>query len=286
VKWPVGIQKGFLMIEQPNTREQTPQPGQPVLPAYPAEKRYFHTGQQPPAWPPQYTQPGTTPTFTNVSDAFQKLGHFWHKDAAYKVLMIAVALVVLSGFLFMALGATSLLQGLGFVSQNVTIPQNPSAEARVTGTVDLHPTFPTPSGGNGTSKSSLPPPSSSYYPPSTSDSTPTPQPTQSAQLTVQITSIPSQVPNSSRVLVGVATSQPQINVNLQVYYNAPPYSYTSIARVTDGSGNAVIPWRVAVTARGLKNVVATVVAVATDQNGQRVISAPVQVIVNINGFGG
>src|SRR5260370_42395125 len=71
--------------------------------------------------------------------------------------MIAVAAVVLSGILFMALGTTSLLQGLGFLSQNVIVPQNPSAEAHITGTVDLHPTFPTPSGGNGTSKSSQPP---------------------------------------------------------------------------------------------------------------------------------
>jgi hypothetical protein len=274
------------MIERPNTQEQTPQPGQLVLPAYPGEKQYIHAGQQPPAGLSQYTHLGTTPTFTDISNLFQQLSHFWHKDAAYKVLMIAVAVVVLSGLLFMTLGTTSLLQGLGFISQNVTVPQNPSAEARVTGTVDLRPTFPTPSGGNGTSKSSQPPPSSSYYPPTSSDSTPTPQPTPSAQLTVQITSIPSRVSNLSSVFVSVATSEPQIDVRLQVYYNAPPYTYTSISRTTDGSGNAVIPWHVQVTTRGTKNVIATVVAVATDQNGQRVISQPVQVIVAISGFGG
>ena len=274
------------MIERPNTQEQTPQPGQLVLPAYPGEEQYIHAGQQPPAGPSQYTYPGTPPAFTNVSNSFQQLGHFWHKDATYKVLMIAVAVVVLSGILFMTLGTTSLLQGLGFISQNVTVPQNPSAEARAIGTVDLRPTFPTPSGGNGTNKSSQPPPSSSYYPPTSSDSTPTPQPTSSAQLTVQITSIPSQVPNRSAVLVSVTTSVPQIDVRLQVYYNAPPYTYTSIARTTDGSGNAVIPWHIQVTVRGTKNVIATVVAVATDQNGQRVISQPVQVMVNTSSFGG
>ncbi len=282
----MGIQKGFLMIEQPNTQEQTPQSRQLVLPAYPGEKQGVNIGQQPPAGPSQYTQFGTTPTFTDISNSFQKLGHFWHKDAAYKVLIIAVAGVVLSGILFMALSTASLLQGLGFISQNVTVPQNPSAEARAIGTVDLRPTFPTPSGGNGTNKSSQPPPSSSYYPPTSSDSTPTPQPTSSAQLTVQITSIPSQVPNRSAVLVSVTTSVPQIDVRLQVYYNAPPYTYTSIARTTDGSGNAVIPWHIQVTVRGTKNVIATVVAVAKDQNGQRVISQPVQVMVNTSSFGG
>ena len=274
------------MIEQPNTQEQTPQSRQLVLSENPGEEQGVNIGQRPPAGPSQYTHLGTTPTFTDISNSFQKLGHFWHKDAAYKVLMIAVAGVVLSGILFMALSTTSLLQGLGFLSQNVTVPQNPSAEARVTGTVDLRPTFPTPSGGNGTSKSSLPPPSSSYYPPTSPDSTPTPQSTPPSQLTVQITSIPSQVSNRSRVLVSVTASAPQINVGLQVYYNAPPYSYTSIARTTDGGGNAVIPWRVEVTVRGTKNVIATVVAVATDQSGQRVTSQPVQVTVNTSGFGG
>jgi len=270
------------MIEQPNTQEQGPRPGQLVLPVHPAEEQGVNIGQPPPAGPSQYAHFATTSTFTNIANSFQKLGRFWRKDAAYKVLMIAVAAVVLSGILFMALGTTSLLQGLGFLSQNVIVPQNPSAEAHITGTVDLHPTFPTPSGGNGTSKSSQPPPSSSSYPPPSSDSTPTAP----VQLTVQITNIPPQVPNRSRVFVNVITSGPQIDVKLQVFYNAPPYTYTSVTRTTDGSGNAVIPWRVQVTARGSGSVIATVQAVATDQNGQRVVSQPVQVIVTITGFGG
>ena len=275
------------MIEQPNTQGQRPRPGQLVLPVHPAEEQGVNIGQLPPAGPSQYAHFATTSTFTNIAGSFQKLGRFWRKDAAYKVLMIAVAAVVLSGILFMALGSASLLQGLGFLSQNVIVPQNPSAEARVAGTVDLHPTFPTPSGGNGTSKSSQPPPgSSSYLPPTSTDSTPTPQPTAPAQLTVQITSIPSQVPNRSRVLVSVTTSEPQINVELQVYYNAPPYSYTSITRTTDGSGNVTLPWRVQVTARGTGSIVAIVQAVATDQNGQRVVSPAVKVIVTTSGAGG
>jgi len=283
----MGIQKGFLMIEQPNTQGQRPRPGRLVLPVHPAEEQGVNIGQLPPAGPSQYAHFATTSTFTNIASSFQKLGRFWRKDAAYKVLMIAVAAVVLSGILFMALGSASLLQGLGFLSQNVIVPQNPSAEARVTGTVDLHPTFPTPSGGNGTSKSSQPPPgSSSYLPPTSTDSTPTPQPTASAQLTVQITSIPSQVPNRSTVLVSVTTSEPQIDVKLQVYYNAPPYTYTGITRTTDGGGNVTLPWRVQVTARGIGSIAAIVQAVATDQNGQRVVSPAVKVIVITSGAGG
>ena len=274
------------MIEQPNTHEQTSQPGQLVLPVPPAEEQGMNIGQPPPVGPSQDIQPGTTSTFTNIANSFQKLGRFWRKDAANKVVMLAVTAVVLSGILFMALGSASLLHGLGFFSQNVIVPQNPSAEARVTGTVDLHPTFPTPSGGHGTSESSQPPPSSSYYPPTSPDSTPTLPPTGPGQLTVQITSIPSQVPNRSRVLVNVTTSEPQIDVELQIYYNVPPYSYTSITRTTDDSGNAIIPWRVQVTARGISGVVAIVQAIAIDQNGQRVVSPAVQVIVTTSGIGG
>lgn len=274
------------MIEQPNTQEQTLPPGQLVLPAYPGEEQHMNIGQPPPTGPSRYTHFATTSTFTNIADSFQKLGRFWRKDAAYKVLMIAVAAVVLSGILFMALGSASLLQGLGFLSQNGIVPQNPSAEARVTGTVDLHPTFPTPSGGNGTGKSSQPPPSSSYFPPGSSDVTPTPTPQPTAQLTVQITSIPPQVPNNSRVLVSVTASEPQIDVRLQVYYNAPPYSYTSVTRATDGSGNVILPWRVLVTARGTGGIIAIVQAVATDQNGQHVVSPAVKVIVTTSGVGG
>lgn len=272
------------MIEQPNTQGQRPRTGQLVLPVHPPEEQGVNIGQLPPTGPSQYTHFATTTTFTNIANSFQKLGRLWRKDAAYKVLMIGVAAVVLSGILFMALGSASLLQSLGFLSQNVIVPQNPSAEAHVTGTVDLHPTFPTPSGGNGTSKSSQPPPgSSSYLPPTSTDSTPTSQPT---QLTVQITSIPSQVPNNSRVLVSVTTSEPQIDVKLQVYYNAPPYSYTSITRTTDGGGNVTLPWRVQVTAPGTGSIVAIVQAVATDQDGQRVVSPVVKVIVTTSGAGG
>src|SRR5260370_8714580 len=118
--------------------------------------------------------------------------------------MIAVAAVVLSGILFMALGTTSLLQGLGFLSQNVIVPQNPSAEAHITGTVDLHPTFPTPSGGNGTSKSSQPPPSSSSYPPPSSASTPTAP----VQLTRQIPIIRPHDPNRTKRLLQATTRCP------------------------------------------------------------------------------
>jgi hypothetical protein len=267
-----------LMIEQPNAQKQTPQPQKLILPAYSDEQQYRNTGRQSPVKPVgpwlAPTPDSTTPSFSNP---FLKLGYFWRKDAAHKVLLLAVAAIIISGVLFMALGSASLLQGPVFTTQNATAPQNPSAEVHPSGTIDLHPTFPTPSGGTGSTTSSQPPPFSSFYP--TPDTTSILQPTGTGALTVQITSIPSQVSNHSRVFVDVATSEGGVAVRLQVYYDAQPFSYTTGLRTTDDNGNASIPWRVQVNASGSSQVTATVAAVAIDQNGQQGVSQAMQVVV-------
>src|SRR5260370_23789547 len=112
------------MIEEPNTQEQRSRPGQLVLPVHPAEEQGVNIGQPPPTGPSQYTHFATISTFTNIANSFQKLGRFWRKDAAYKVLMIAVAAVVLSGILFMALGSALLFHGLRVRFPNVMLSQN------------------------------------------------------------------------------------------------------------------------------------------------------------------
>src|SRR5258708_11181555 len=96
------------MIEQPNTQEQRSRPGQLVLPVHPAEEQGVNIGQPPPTGPSQYAHFATTSTFTNIANSFQKLGSFWRKDASYKVLMIAVAAVKLSGMPSIAPGSAFL----------------------------------------------------------------------------------------------------------------------------------------------------------------------------------
>jgi hypothetical protein len=266
------------MIEQPNAQEQTPQPRKLVLPPYSGEQQYRNIGQQPPVKPVGVwlapTPDSVVPSFSNP---FLKLGYFWRKDAAHKVLLLAVAAIVISGVSFMALGSASLLQGPGFITQNAAAPQNPSAEVNPSGTVDLHPTFPTPSGGTGGTTSSQPPSSSSFYP--TPDTTSILQPTGTGSLTVQITSLPSQVSNRSRVFVDVATSEGGVAVRLQVYYDAQPFSYNSGLSTTDDNGNASIPWHVKVNAGGSNQVIATVQAIAMDQNGLQGLSQVMEVTV-------
>lgn len=265
------------MIERPNAQEQTPQPRKLVLPPYSGEQQYRNTGQQPVKPVGGWLAPTPDSTVPSFSNPLLKLGYFWRKDAAHKVLLLAVAVIVISGILFMVLSSASLLQGPGFVTQNATTPQNPSAEVHPSGTVDLHPTFPTPSGGTGSTTSSQPPASSSFYP--TPDTTSILQPTGNGSLTVQITSIPSQVSNRSRVFVGVATSEGGVTVRLQVYYDAQPFSYNSGQHATDDNGNASIPWRVQVNTHASGQIIATVEAIAIDQDGQQGISQVMQVTV-------
>jgi len=258
------------MIQQPNTQKRGFQPGKPTLPAYP--------GQRSPVKPVRvWLAPTPDNTMPSFSDPFLKLGYFWRKDAAHKVLLLAVAAIVVSGVLFMALGSVSSLQSLGYTTQNTTAPQNPSAEVHPSGIVDLHPTFPTPSGGTGSGTSSQPPPYSSFYP--TPDTTSILQPSGTGSLTVQIMNIPSQVSNHSRVFVDVATSEVDVVVRLQVNYNVPPFSYNSGLRTTDSNGNASIPWHVQVNADGSSQVIAMVEAVAIDQNSQQANSQVIQVAV-------
>src|SRR5260370_17165086 len=112
------------MIEEPNTQEQRSRPGQLVLPVHPGEEQGVNIGQPPPTGPSQYAHFATTSTFTNIANSFQKLGSFWRKDASYKVLMIAVAAVVLSGILFFVPGSSSLFSVPRFLSHNLILPQH------------------------------------------------------------------------------------------------------------------------------------------------------------------
>jgi len=266
------------MIEQPNAQKQASQPQKPILPAYSDEQQYRNTGRQPPV-KRVGAQLAPTPdsTMPSFSNPFLTLGYLWRKDAAYKVVILAVAAIAILGVLFMAPGSVSLLQGHGLTTQNATAPQNPSAEVRSSGIIDLHPTFPTPSGGTGSSISSQPPSKSSFYP--TPDTTSILQPTSSGSLTVLIAGIPSQVSNGSKVFVDVSTNEGDVVVRLQVNYNVPPFSYSSGLRTTDSNGNTSIPWRVQVNAQGSSQVSATVEAVAIDQNGQQAASQVTQVAV-------
>lgn len=197
----------------------------------------------------------------------------WRNDPAYKVLLAAIAFIVITGIVFTLYAlnvfaqtaSTSGKQGTGTVQSQSTPP-------RVTpqGTSDLHPAFPTPGG----STSGQPGGSSQPTPAATVAITPslppTTQPTQTPipnNLTLQITSYPQQVSNGATVQVAMQASKPGVAVQLIVTYNAPPGFYGSNIQQTDNGGNASLSWHVRVLMHGNHPIIARVIAVARDSNG-------------------
>ncbi len=282
------------MIENENQQEQMPPQGKLVLPAYSDEKPYLYSGPQPQVQPDQLIQHKTMPAPKNP---LAKIGYYWRKDPAYKVLMLAAVLVLVAGCIFVSLATAALVRNPNFFSFNNTstntTPQNPAGPTP-SGTVDLRPAFPSPGGGSGGNSSSQPPAQSTPVVQATAtpgdSTTPTPQPSPTSgpgrgTLTLELTNVPGQVNNNSTVQLDVVTNQPGVTVHLQVSYNAYPFFYQSGAQVTDGDGNATLYWNVQVSLVRIKHVVARVTAVATDANGQYVTSATYTVQV-ISGFGG
>lgn len=280
------------MINRPETQEG-PQRGKLILHAYPdaaspaspdpenypASSKNLQN-EHVPVRPEQLIRQKTTPP---PMRPIERLRYYWQKDPAYKVLMIAIAMVVIAALVFVSLVSNAMSR-----NPNSTVAQTPPTVVP-TGTADLRPTFPTPVGGSGSSSSSQPPAHSTPVLASTPNASPTadqstPTPDNGGSFTVTLGSIPSRVPNNSNVDVSVNTSQPNVTVALVVTYNAPPYRYISSPTTTDGSGNGTLSWMVAVFMFG-RHTQATVYAVAQDQSGHRVQSQPVSVQISASGGG-
>ncbi len=271
------------MINHPDTQRQEPQPGKLVLPAPPGEaKQTYKGGQAAQIQPEQLIRYRPQPA---PKGALARLTYYWRKDPAYKVLIIAMAVVLLAGMVFVSLASAVLIGNASFLTSRSS--PNPPIGANPTGTVDLRPSFPTPGGGSGSDQSSQPPlQQTPGLQPTNPTAEPSPTPDNGGTLTVQITNIPSQVANGSRVPVGVNTSKPGANVLLVIRYNVQPSRASAGPQITDSDGNATLSWFVFVWGIRQKSVEATVYAVATDQNGQRATSQPVTVQVLPNGTGG
>ena len=270
------------MVNQPETpeRELLNQREKLVLPAIPEAYSPRQISSPPritlPTRPEQLIRRESVPP----QGFLAKLRYLWHKDPAYKVLMIALVLVLVAGGVFVSLLSNALLNNSNLIATNSSFSQTPVVSVP-TGTVDVRPTFAPPGGGKGSTTSSQPPAQSTPFlqPTSTSQSSPTPG---GGGLTVQITNIPSRVQDYQTVMVSVNTSQPNVMVSLYVVYNSAPYKGFAGPTTTDGGGNATISWTPTVnkTSGGR----ATVVAVVQDQNGQKIQSQPVS--VQVAGFGG
>jgi hypothetical protein len=270
------------MINQPDTQEQKPQSGKLLLPAPIAEEQQMYYGDQKAQLrPEQLIQRRTQPAPKGVG---ARLAFYWRKDPAYKVLMIAVTMIIIAGIIFVSLASAAFLGNSSFLASTSSSPQAIPKGANPTGTVDLRPGFTNPGGGSGSNQSSQPPVQSTpaLQPTSTGQASPTPG--GGGTLTVQFTSIPSQVLNDSSVNVGVNTNEPGVTVLLVIRYSTQNRT-TAGPQITGNDGNATIPWFVFASGFGKKSVQAFVYAIATDQIGHQAKSQTVTVQVLTRGMG-
>src|SRR5579863_776033 len=133
------------MIDHPDMHEPATPQAKLVLPAVPAEQ------QLPPVYSdPRLQVPGN---YSNPRMQVQpemlirhnfpplprsplaKLVYFWRKDPAYKVLLIAVAMVVIAGLLLTTFVTSTMLHGFGGLTSGGPVVQNP-ATTQLVGTVD------------------------------------------------------------------------------------------------------------------------------------------------------
>jgi hypothetical protein len=244
--------------------------GKLVLPAVPDEESpvVYHKAS---AQFQRLTRPGTT---LPPAKPLAKLRYFWGKDPAYKVLMIAIGVVVAAGLVSLSLVSLALVHNPDLFGVGSTAQTVPLATPSV-GTVDLQPTFAPPSGGKGSTSSSQPVVQST--PVIQPTATPPPNPTPSGgTLTIQILSIPNHVQNHTVVDVLVSSSEPNVTVWLYIQYPTYPYIGRAGPVTTDGIGNATIPWSVNIFFVN-PHTRATVHAIARDQNGQQAQSSFVTV---------
>ncbi|SRR5258707_8743291 len=214
------------------------------------------------------------PTSAAAHGLFTHIKQRVYTEPAFALLALAVALVVISSFVFVALGLSAMNSNSSGPTWNSAMTQHPAVPTP-TGTVDIKPTFPTPVSGKGSSSTSQPNPNGSTNPqPTATDNG------DQGTLSVNIANIPNVVTNDSRVQVDVQTSEPNVDVHLEVTYDASPFNYTNGGDTTDDNGNATLNWNVRVrSSNNGNNVQAIVIVVATDNNGQQATSQPTTVEV-------
>ena len=270
------------MINQSDTQEQNNHSDKLVLPAPPAEEQQaYYGGQMAQFRPEQLIRPQAQPAPTGVK---AKLAFYWHKDPAYKVLMIAMTAVLVAGVVFVSLASAAFLGNSNLFSSSYT----PQAVPKGTGPtgVNPHPTFAAPGGGSGTNQQSSQPPlrPTPALQPTNPTNQPTSTPVGGGTLNIQFTSLPKQVSNGSYVGVGVNTGEPNVSVELVIRYSTQGGHSTEGPVMSDSNGDATIPWFVLTNGFGRKTVQAYVYAIATDQNGQSSRSQTVTVQVLTRGL--
>jgi hypothetical protein len=211
-----------------------------------------------------------------------RISYLWKRDPAYRVLFIAISVVILSSFVFV-----SLVSGM-FNQPNTQNAQgdgtNPQQSTNLGGVNTSSTPTVVPTSVPASTVAAIP----TLIPTPTPFPTPTEAPTQpptNARLTVQISNIPQKVKNNTSISVDVTTNEPGASVFLVVkYVAAAPFYSKGQPQSTDDNGNSTILWQVEVVPiRPGATITAQVSVVAQNQRGMYVTSPETTVQITTKG---
>ncbi len=268
------------MLEDPSNSQKQPL----ILPAGPTEE--YHA--------PEYLVPteqlhfqagrlinrnrgsGTRPAGSLSS----KLVRLWHRDPAYKVLFIAIGVVLASSVVCVALLAEFLTPlSLTPVTYLPSRPQPTPTFVPLSTSQATTPPTPVPTPIATPAPTQTPVIVVSPMPAATAPITIVPTPDPNQKLTVQLGALPAQINNNVMVPVTVTTNQPGATASLFVTYNAIPILYSSDPQTTDANGSTTFSWSVheRTFSPFTRMIVANITAVVHYQGRQQATSQTVTV---------
>ena len=254
------------------------------LPASDGQQAYFQAQPQTPSQKVRSIRPEDLvrrPQTALPANPVARMGYLWRKEPAYRVLFIAIGIVLLSGFVCV---------GLVFGMFNAPAPQNAQTGGNSpqqlvnNGVVKTGTATPVATPPPVPTINPTPLPTPTPFP--TQPPVPTPVPTQPpvmGPLTVQISSIPTVVQNGQTISVGITTNEPGANVHLVIAYNAFPYYTIGQTQTTDAAGNATILWHIHVTTMRPGATVTAQVSVVAQNRGMYVTSPQTTVQITTKG---
>jgi hypothetical protein len=242
--------------------------------SFPPEQQASHESDQ-------SAEPNQPPHSTPPANPLARLTHMWRTEPAYRLLMIAITVVLISVLvLFIALGALgnrpiASNQQQGPMLNLGTHPQE-TATAIATQQVAPTPTAAIPAVEPTSTAAPTPTPAPTMTP--TAGPTPTATPDDGV-LTIEITHIPQSIKNHTTVSVTVKTNRPQVLALLTVNYTLN--SYTSAPKTTGGDGQASLTWQVEIFSLSGQTQEQATLKASAQYNGQQVYSQPVTVMVDM-----
>ena len=248
-----------MLNGRPDSARGNQPPQRLILPSpdaiYPPPDQQTQRGQAQIANFPHSSRPLPTPAMP----AYATKKRSWRNDPAFIVLIAAICFIVLASTAFAAITSTAFFSG---TTEN-TVPLKTAVTP--SGTIDIHPIFPTP-GGNVAGTIGI-----QQYP--TATATKPVHSTQNGLLTVQVNDPPTQVSNNTVEAINVTTSEPNTAVKLVANYSVPPYYASSDPQMTDANGNTTIFWHVAVHASPHHHTtIAHLVVTCGDQQNRTAVS--------------